>query len=114
MTWMSFKNPLVIEKLDLNKVYFKSGNSKHKAVRSFNSFVKSNIFDQFKNTEHVMDIASGRGQDLFRYSSYGIKHILFLEVDKTALQELIKRKFDFARNRKGNNLSISIQQIDIL
>ena len=53
-----------------------------KASRSYNSFVKSEIFNRFRGTEWVMDLASGKGQDFFRYSSNNMKNIVFLEIDK--------------------------------
>jgi SAM-dependent methyltransferase len=116
MTWLSYQNPLVIEDMNLlgGDVYFQESDSElHQASRYFNSFVKSQIINQFENTTNVLDLASGKGQDLFRYAANSIQNIVFLEIDKTALMELIARKHDFSKNRKGKGMRISIQQMDL-
>ena len=75
------------------KIYFQEhDNHLQKASRNYNSFVKSELFKKFKNTQWVMDLASGKGQDLFRYSTSKMKNVIFLEIDKMALGELAKTK----------------------
>jgi len=118
LTWMSYQNPLIIEDLSLDEltnVYFQKHESKlHDASRSYNSYVKTKIFDQYDNTDTVMDIASGKGQDLFRYAKSRIGKVLFLEIDGTALLELIRRKHDYSTNRSYHNkMSILTQQMDL-
>jgi hypothetical protein len=72
------------------------------------------IFQQFENVEWVMDLASGKGQDLFRYGNYGFNHVLFAEIDKNALFELINRKHIFSNDRKTQGrLDIKTQQLDL-
>lgn len=98
-------------------VYFQEhDNILQKASRNYNSFVKSELFNKFKNTEWVMDLASGKGQDLFRYSTFNMKNVIFLEIDKTALEELIIRKHSFSTddNRYKNNMNVLIQNVDLL
>lgn len=105
MTWLSYETPLVIEKLDMNKElgYFQEhDNQLQKASRNFNSFVKSKIFEQIAKSEWVMDMASGKGQDLFRYAANDIRHLVCLEIDAVALQELIYRKHQFSNVNKHN------------
>ena len=116
MTWLSYQNPLNFEELDVEDAgYFQESESTvHKESRSFNSFVKSQIFAQFKGTVHVMDIASGKGQDLFRYASHEMKEVLFVEIDKTALMELISRKHDYSKDRKSRgSMHVMTQQLDL-
>lgn len=123
-TWWSYENPLIIE--DSNDIeeknYFQVNMSEiHKASRNFNRYVVSEIFKLYQDTDWVLDIASGKGQDLFRYSINNMGNkggVLFLEIDKTAIQELITRKFDFAndydKERKYNPMKIYVQQMDLL
>jgi SAM-dependent methyltransferase len=111
LTWMSYKDPLVIEELDTSDLYFQQhDNVLQKASRHFNSFVKVKIFEQFKNTEWTIDIASGKGQDVFRYATYAFKNLVFLEINNTALIELISRKFDL---RRTNPMNVQIHQMDM-
>ena len=113
LTWMSYKDPLIIEDLDLTNLsnYFQQhDNILQKASRNYNSFVKAKIFEQFAKNEWVMDLASGKGQDLFRYSTYGFKNVVFLEIDPTALLELTKRKYDL---RDSNPINVQIHQLDL-
>ncbi len=101
LTWMSYFNPLVIEDLAETNYFQVADNTLHKASRSFNSFVKSQIFETFQETEWVMDLASGKGQDLFRYATNHMQNVLFLEIDDAALLELIQRKHDFGNKGIG-------------
>ena len=112
--WMNYQDPLVIEGPTEYKPYFmKSDSDIHKPSRNFNSYVKFRIFEQFKNIEHVLDLASGKGQDLFRYGKAGVNNLVCLEIDRSALSELITRKHDFSRNRSPGKMSVSVQQMDL-
>lgn len=115
--WMAYSDPLIIEDIDENQDnYFQEhDNSLHKASRNFNSYVKSEIFKKFRNTKWVMDMASGKGQDLFRYSSNNMRNIIFIELDRTALMELIVRKHSFAGDASfRNNMQVLIQNVNLL
>lgn len=111
--WMSYQNPLIIEDEKLER-YFQQHESKtHEASRSFNSYVKASILDQFKDVPYVMDLASGKGQDLFRYGKVRTKNLLCVERDLTALQELIKRKHDYSKLKDNGKMYIMSQQLDL-
>lgn len=114
--WMAYSDPLIIENIDDSQVYFQEhDNVLQKSSRNFNSFVKSEIFKTFRNSNWVMDMASGKGQDLFRYAANDIKNVIFLEIDKTALTELITRKHLFSADKKYRQaMNILIQNIDLL
>lgn len=113
--WMNYQNPLDIVNDDFSdRGYFQKHDSYlHVASRSFNSFVKAQIFQQFQGTETVMDMASGKGQDLFRYSDNSMKNVLFIEIDRNALAELIDRKHDFSNDKRQNTMHIMVQQMDL-
>lgn len=111
LAWMTYKDPLIIEDLDNNDLYFQQhDNELQKASRHFNSFTKGQILAQFKGTEWVMDLASGKGQDLFRYAGLNYKNAIFLEINNTALLELIHRKYDL---KETNSMNIQIHQLDM-
>ena len=58
---------------------------------------------------------AGSDADFFRYNNFDMKNIIFLEIDKVALTELISRKHSFANDDKyKNNMKVLIQNIDLL
>lgn len=126
--WQNYKNPLTLEMLteDTPKSYFQEHESElHKADRAFNRYVHSQLFDEYmKGAEWVIDLGSGKGQDLFRYASMGIKNILFLEKDKDAITELLNRKHQYAKdikhkfkkhktNEAREKMSIYVKELDL-
>jgi SAM-dependent methyltransferase len=110
--WFSYKNPLVIEQLDTRGYFAVHENLLQKASRNFNSYVKNEIFKLHSGLDTVLDIASGKGQDLFRYGTHNTKHLICAEIDRDAIQELIYRKHDFAREH-GPGMSVVVVQLDI-
>lgn len=118
--WMNFSNPLTIEDakdgIEINPYFKVQDNQLQKESRNFNNYVKSKVFETFrnKNISWVMDMASGKGQDLTRYSKGVCKNgVLFLEIDKDALMELISRKHEFSQNYSSSPMRIMIQQVDL-
>lgn len=92
--WQSYENPVHLEDLynTLSNDYFQeSDNQLYKASRNFNSYVKSTLIEKHK-THTAIDLASGKGQDINRYTNSGFNHVLFIDSDKSALQELVSRK----------------------
>jgi SAM-dependent methyltransferase len=102
LIWFNYKYPIIIEETkQIDAGYFVSHESmKHKAIRNFNSFVKSNVFATFSDTDWVLDLASGKGQDLARYRDNRVRNLLCLEIDQTAIIELISRKHDLVMRKK--------------
>jgi SAM-dependent methyltransferase len=62
------------------------------------------------NARWVVDLASGRGADLFWYREFGVRNVLFTDIDAGALSELTRRKFEIASwdNRKSGGASESV------
>ena len=100
-------NPLHVEDLFTTSTsYFRiNDNPLYKNVRSYNSMVKSLLI---KSGETAVDLGSGKGQDLFRYATAGFSHVVFVDIDRDAVQELVSRK----RNLK-NNMQITTMIADI-
>ncbi|NBV29418.1 hypothetical protein EBS02_10500, partial [bacterium] len=92
-----------------------------KSVRSYNSYVKSYLLETIinpklsdkNNTEWIIDLASGKGQDLARVNNLEFKNGLFLDNDKNALLELINRKYNLRTNQQ-KNMKIFTQEINLI
>jgi hypothetical protein len=118
--WMNICDPLIIEDIKEHGVpdyYFRQNdNLDFKAARNFNSFVKSNIIADMSDSkiEWLVDVACGKGQDIFRYASNGYKNILCLDRDFVALQELIDRKYELtvSSNRRYLPMNVLIHKVD--
>jgi SAM-dependent methyltransferase len=119
-TWQNYNNPLNFEDLIISSTeymdrgYFQEEKSKiYKPVTTFNSFVKKKLLEKFSKSEWLVDLAAGRGQDMFRVSDAYIKNALFLDNDYQALSELISRKHDFQRGIKRLNTRIYTKVVDL-
>lgn len=115
-TWLNMIDPFKLEDLwTVKSGYFaKEKDSIYYAQVGFNSFVKSQLINNIRDSEWVIDIASGKGQDLFRYHKSGIKNILFIDNDKIALAELITRKYELQKSGETYSpFSIYVLHADI-
>ena len=115
--WLSYDNVLIIE-ADEDAGYFQINDSSlHKEQRAFNSYVKSEIISQFSDTAWALELGSGKGQDFFRYVHNRIGSdggVLFTDIDKTALMELISRKWEFATDKHSNGrINVLMHQLDL-
>jgi SAM-dependent methyltransferase len=90
-------------------------------MRSYNSFVKEMLFNPYHGVTWAIDLGSGKGQDLFRYTRAGIQNVLFADLDRMALDELINRKYAFALEKpksfqprsQSSHININILEIDL-
>jgi hypothetical protein len=125
-------NPLTLEGLVKNKTeltkdfYFQKQDDSYKAVRKFNNYVKDVLIKQYKS-DSVVDMASGKGQDLQKYTLAGVHKLLMLEIDINAIDEIINRKYDIlgklfvpnlnaainTRKSKDSGCVLQIQQMDL-
>ena len=120
--WNNINNPLTLDMLtsDNTSYFINDENNFYKAQRSFNSFVKTFVLESIisetlndKNqTDFVIDLASGKGQDLARLSNLDFKSGLFIDNDKNALSELLNRKHNL-RTRNNKQMQIFIKNIDL-
>lgn len=86
----------------------------------FNSFVVAQLIRSASGSDSVVDLAAGRGNHLWTYNGFGIKHGIFLDIDKDAIHELKNRieKLDdpklYIYNRKPEkNMKISTAVVDL-
>lgn len=121
--WMNYNNPLTLTNLTESSTtkqgYFQEDDNKqYTHLRKFNNFVKNILIQKYANNfeiKWVIDLASGKGQDLFKYIECGIKNILMIDTDNLALSEVITRKYSYIGDKNNKNLSkIFIKQLDLL
>ncbi len=72
----------------------------YKPLTKFNAFVKAQLIRQLENSNFLIDLAAGKGQDLFTIHGFGIKNALFVDVSAEAIAELNKRKYDLGNKRQ--------------
>jgi len=120
--WNNINNPLTFDMLisDNTSYFINDNNDFYKAQRSFNSFVKTYTLESIisekitdkNDTDFVIDLAAGKGQDVARLSNLGFKTGLFIDNDKNALSELLNRKHNLKTINK-NQIQILIKNIDL-
>jgi hypothetical protein len=106
--------------------YFQKKDDAYLFVRKFNNYVK-NVLIARHRADQVMDMASGKGQDIKKYVDAKVKELLMIELDNDAIDELIKRKFDIIgkmyiddiyapvdlRTYKPQGCKLSVRQLDL-
>jgi hypothetical protein len=119
-TWQNYSSPLLFDDLIISHAeyadmgYFKEVKSQpYKAMTAMNSFAKSTLLAPYKKSSWLVDLAAGRGADMFRVSDARIKNALFLDSDSQALSTLISRKHDFQRGIKRLNTRIYTKIVDL-
>lgn len=103
LTFMNFIDPFEFEDLWNPKFgYFtKTKVDMYNASNKYKRFVITLLLkDNFSGHEWVIDEGSGRGADLDRYQEFHIGNVLFIDVDRTAIAELIRRKFEFVAYKR--------------
>jgi SAM-dependent methyltransferase len=122
---MNYKNPLSLNILCQSKSnnisYFKKSSTEYVALRKFNNYVKLQIIKTYSkiiDSAWVVDLASGNGQDLLKYTNIGFKNILMIDNDHNALSEIINRKYKYiTSNVNSSNETYSkifIQHLNLL
>lgn len=122
--WMSYKNPLsmsiMCNPLDNNQYFKKTkANNSYAAMRKFNNYVKLNLIkincNQI-NLNWVIDLASGNGQDLFKYTECEFKNILLTDIHQDSLSEVINRKYihlNKHETKSQNPSRIFVKRLDL-
>lgn len=120
--WNNINNPLTFDMLiGSNTGYFmQDNNTFYKSQRAYNSFVKTYVLETVlsskltdkNNTDIVIDMASGKGQDLARLANLGFKKGLFIDNDKNALSELVNRKHNL-KTIDNKSMKIYVKNINL-
>lgn len=110
-TLQSILNPLSIKEMVLSyedligEMYFKKQDDTYIIVKKFNNNIKNTLIQRYTDGEAVMDLASGRGGDLYKYA-HSVKNLLMLEKDINAVDEIIDRKYKIFTNNVNCNLVV--------
>ncbi len=104
--YSGYYDPFTVDKLLKPEKYGKTiyfGEQKleiYKPLTKFNAFVKAQLIRQLEDSEFIIDMAAGKGQDLFTIHGFGIKNALFMDVSAEAIAELNKRKYDLGKRHQ--------------
>jgi SAM-dependent methyltransferase len=97
--WLNYVDPFPMEQLWDGPAldYFRRDKSgAYRAQTAVISFVKTQRIMTLRRAGWVVDLASGKGQDLGRYLSAEVHHLVAVDNDRAALSELVRRKYCFA------------------
>ena len=98
--WINYMDPFPLEQLWENTAdeYFMSIKlGIYNAQTSTLSYFKNTLISSIKGYQWVIDIGSGKGQDLKRYFNAKIENFIAIDNDQPSLAELVRRKYIFAR-----------------
>jgi len=102
--WSNYDNPIKFEELS-EKVYFKTNKSIiYKEMAGYNNKVKGYIIEKFKGVAKVIDVGSGKGQDILKLNANKIKKALMLDINQVALNELTNRLIKY-QSSHGNMIT---------
>lgn len=111
-------DPFALEDLWLgNSSYFeKTRDLMYKAPNKFKRFVIKRAFETYLHAgQTVLDVAAGRGADIAPYMISGISRLVAIDIDPTALMELIRRSMDqsILNLRKGSPMKLNVLVSDV-
>lgn len=125
-TFSYYSNPFTLDQLvhpesgGAEQYFVTEKQSVYKAMTKFNLFVKAQLLRQLHDSNLVVDLASGKGQDLYVYNGFRVKTTIFVEIDKEATVELARRagKMDdmtlYKFNQKPNvNMTVHVINADL-
>lgn len=78
-------------------------------IYKYNNFIKSYLYDKYlKKNDKIIELAGGRGGDLFKLNKKNISEVLLLNINQNALNEAKKR----SKNLKSD-LKIDFLEVDL-
>ena len=101
---------IISNSISISNSYFKKESTEYVAMRKFNNYVKKEIISSITQPRYteiyqwVIELASGKGQDLQKYIDCGFQKILMTDIDIDALSEIINRKHKYISNINSNNV----------
>ena len=112
--WGMIQNPLLYDHLvgadedRQGEPYFREEKREHHvAAAGFNSFVKDAIISKFSGAPLVVDLMAGRGADLFRLNRNHVQKAIFVDMDSSAIKELIDRKSKHEQNHRWIKMGVN-------
>lgn len=103
-TLSEFIDPLTFEMLYMgtDQYFMVKKDDIYKPLTIYNSYVKTLHINSITNTSTLIDISSGKGQDLFRYIGKNIDKLIVCDNDKNAIVQLMQRWLGLARQDAKN------------
>jgi len=91
--WNTYKDPLTIDDLiNPSNTYFEQEKDPmYIPITSFISYVKGMLIQRFYKSNYIVDLGTGKGQDLFKYFNNKINNLVAIEPDIAATTELLNR-----------------------
>lgn len=109
--WRNYSNPITVQYLSTdrkeleNEFYFiKEHSDIYKNLREFNNSVKYSLINKYvRPNSWVIDLCSGKGQDIFKYNNANVANVLFIDNNTNNLSEIVSRKYKLADNSANRN-----------
>jgi hypothetical protein len=117
LTWSNYIDPLTVEQLSdgPSDSYFMADKSDaYKAQIGCVNFMKNTRIASMQHAKWAIDLAAGKGQDLKKYIDADIKNLIAVDIDSSALAELVRRKYEHMRSSTSSRISINIMCTDII
>lgn len=105
-TLLSFIYPITLDMLvsnQANEQYFVTDRDRmYESMAKFNNKIKAEMFAQYSHdVQYHLDLAGGRGSDIYNYFEHIAQKVFVVEVDQAAIQEMIDRKRNFMNKITG-------------
>lgn len=107
VTYGDIVNPIPYEELsNYSASYFQVvKDPMYRAQTAFTSFIKGELIRQLANNNWIIDLGSGKGQDLGRYRDAKISNAIFIDNDPTALNMLAQKQYSvIKKEQSGSNM----------
>lgn len=116
--WRSYRDPFLLEHLYTGDKpeYFRSTKSARQASQTnlISRLKQRGLAGYVNGADWVVDLCSGRGQDLGRYFRAGVRNLVAVDRDEPALSELVRRKHEFAeRGSRFTGTRVHILSADL-
>lgn len=117
LIWLNYMDPFPIDQLwdgPTDNYFTQTRSDIYNAQTGLINFAKEERIMTLQYADWVIDIGTGKGQDLFRYLKANVRHLIAVDKDKSALLELVRRRFKdaVANHRKKSNTVIYVLAAD--
>jgi len=120
-TFMTIVHPITLDFLTATRDsltshnYFQKTDDEYREVRKFNNYIKRVcIRNTVRRPGCVVDLASGKGQDLNKYfGNPNIPQLIMVEVDQAGIDEIIRRKHS-KQSEVGTGTELRVIEWDLL
>jgi hypothetical protein len=108
--------PLTLNEASQSSQYFNRVDDRYKDIRNYNNMVKAIEIEQYSgNKGCIIDLASGKGQDLGKYRRGNVQKLIMIERDIDAIEEIVRRKYSISSDTKKGTAftrhSISVRDV---